>query len=362
MPTLEKSHSLRCQMAADAVESDTGVIRGCTVATAGVQATGKFVLLDAKGEVTTEEKFAKKRLPVFTDAKTLETLMKAAHAAGKRLKVREDHDDAVGARAGYADVFKVVKDANGERVAADIHLFRSYRNRDVVLETAKDTPEEIGLSIDFTPEFEITGDRALMRVLELHAVDIVDEGAITPGGLLLSARVDTAPKVETDKSPVESQPPDTMAATLEDIMTALTEMKTGHAALSKTVGELQAKLAAAPTPPATDPKVDEALKATGELKAQLQAVTGNLAQMKKERALLGFRGTDTERAKLSAATAEDIEKLNAEKKDYLSLVAARVESAKCKRSEAHLWVMKNHPTEYSAHLSAKGVVRANMAA
>lgn len=350
--TLKSENSLHCQMSAEAVDTTEGVMRGCTVAKSDVRASGKFMFLDAKGHLTWDEELAVKKYPVFTDAKTLETLMSAASAAGKRLKVREDHVDEVGARAGYADKFKLTDDG---RVIADIHLFKSYRNRDVVLETSRDTPESIGLSIDFEPRYDLVEGRAMMRVSVLNAVDIVDEGAITPNGLLLNAGVDSDEKTVTP--PI--QPPEKMAATLDDIMTQLTEMKTGQAALAKTVGELQAKSAASAT---TDPKVDEALKAANEAKTQLATVNASLAQMKKEKALLGFRGTATELAALSTSSAEDIEKLNAGKKDYLTLVAARVESTKCKRSEAHIWVMKNHQAEYATHLSAKGVVRANMAA
>jgi hypothetical protein len=77
--------------------------------------------------------------------------------------------------------------------------------------------------------------------------------------------------------------------------------------------------------------------------------------MKREKALLGFRGTDAERAALSAAPVEDIEKLNAPKKSYTQLVAERIESTKCKKSEAHLFVMKTHKAEYAEHLLSKGV-------
>lgn len=358
--TLEANHDLRCQLAAEAVESNTGVIRGATVAKAGVQAAGKFVFLDAKGQITRDEKLARKRIPVFTDAKTLDTLMAAAKAVGKRIKMREDHVDTVGARAGYADTIRRVTDAGRDRVVADLHLFKTYRNRDVVLETAAETPEEIGLSIDFIPDFEIVGERALIRVLELEAVDIVDKGAITPDGLLLSARVDTGTKVEPDEI---SKPDDTMAASPsnEEIMTALS-------ALTKTVGDCMAavsKLAA----PTEEKKTDgAALKATNEAVEKLSAtvkeqndklasVIADNAKMKREKALLGFRGTSEERAKLATAPVEEIEKLTSEKKDYLKLVADRVASEKCKKSEAHVWAMKHHKEEYAAHLAANGVVK-----
>lgn len=338
--TLEASHDLACKFAAEAIDTAHGIIRGCTVAKSGVQATGKFyVAPDGK------------EYPVFTDAKTLDTLMTAAKAAGKRVKVREDHVDEVGSRAGYADEFRLTDDG---RVTADIHLFKTYKHREVVLETSLETPEEIGLSIDFTSSFELSEGRALMRVDELHAVDIVDEGAITPDGLLLSAGVDTTRKVETGKT----LPPETMAApTSEELMSAISTLTTTVGALAKSVSENQAALAKLTAAPATDPKVEEALKAANEAKEQLAAQKQEIVQMKREKALLGFRGSSEERAKLATAQPEEIEKAASEKKDYLSLVAARVEAVKCKKSEAHVWVMKNHKDEYAAHLAGKGVIR-----
>lgn len=337
--TLEANHKLSCQLKADGVDAAKGVIKGATVAQSGVQATGKFY-----------EAPDGKEYPVFTDDETLETLMAAAAAAGKRIKSREDHVDGVGSRAGYADAFSLTDDG---RVIADIHLLKSYKNRELVLETAQETPGEIGLSIDFLPTFEVRDGKALMRVSELHAVDIVDEGAITHGGLFLSASVDTARKVETG-TPKESQPDAQMAATLDEIMSALTAQKTEYAALAASVNELKAKVGTAPAP---DANAVAALAATNELKEQFAAQKQEIVQMKREKALLGFRGSSEERAKLATANVEEIEKAKSEAKDYLGLVAARAESAKCKRSEAHVWVMRNHKDEYAAHLARKGVVK-----
>lgn len=346
MPTtLEISHTLRGQFSATSIDVNTGVLHGCVVAKAGVQATGKFVFLDASGAITRDEKLAKKKVPVFTDAKTLETLMAAAKLAGKRVKSREDHNDELGARVGFADSFKRVTDDEGDRVIADIHVFKTYKNRAIVLETAAETPEEIGLSIDFTPTFELIDGKALMRVTELHGVDMVDEGAITPDGLFLSARVDKAAKVELDTT-LETQPPEKMAApTPEEIMSAVN-------ALGAKFEECMKKMAA-PAAPVADPKVDEALKSVNELKTQLSATTATIAQMKREKALLGVSAG--ERAALAAAPVEDIEKHVSEKKDYLSLVAAHVEKTKCKKSEAHVHVMRAHSAEYREHLNARGI-------
>src|SRR5882724_9044991 len=90
------------------VDHAKGSIRGATVAKAGVEAIGKFVYLDVNGQVTRNAGQACKKLPVYTDAKMLDTLMAAAQDAGGRVKVRSDHDDSISARAGFADNFRKV--------------------------------------------------------------------------------------------------------------------------------------------------------------------------------------------------------------------------------------------------------------
>jgi hypothetical protein len=103
-----------------------------------------------------------------------------------------------------------------------------------------------------------------------------------------------------------------------------------------------------PATPAADPKAEEALKAANEAKEQLAAQKQEIVQMKREKALLGFRGSSEERAKLATAAPEEIEKVASEKKDYLALVADHQTSAKCDRVAAHDYVRKNHKAEYRA--------------
>lgn len=353
-----KSFSLSLQLAAGRVDAATGVLYGCTVAKAGVQAAGKRVFLDKDGKVTFDEELMVKELPVYTDQKTLDTILSASAVAGPKIKAREDHDDSIGARAGFFDMF--TKD--GDRLVADMHLFAAYRNRDVVLETADKTPLEIGLSIDFIPTFELLPDRALMRCKELLAVDIVDEGAITPGGLFLSAGVDTG---DNDQLASPAPAKTNTKMTNEEIMAALAELK-------KTVGDCMAqmsKLATAPAP-AVPAEITDGLKAIREEQVRLSAesktnaekliaATAENLRLKMSARALGVRvlPNEKDRVTLATGTVEDIEKLAnlGEVKTYDQIVAERVTSTKCKRTEAHLWAMKAHAAEYREHLKAKGI-------
>lgn len=352
-------HSLSNQLAAGSVEMALGIIRECTVAKAGVPLKGHTVMLDSKGAITKDEKLSVREVPIFTDEKTLDTLMAAANAARKRLKVREDHDDSVGARAGFADAFKRTDDG---RVVTDLHIFDSYRNRAVFLETASKTPEEIGLSIDFKPMFELSGDRALMRVVKLNAVDIVDEGAITPGGLLLSVGVDTDEKVEPAISAATQTP-----APMADAPSPNADVLAAIGQLAKTMTECMAKMAAPTPPPAKEGDEElKALKASTEKLTlavtqqgeQLKVVVADNAKLKREKALLGFPGSAAERAALGSASAEDIEKAGAGKKDYLTQVRElREKDVKLSAGEAHSRVRATPEGKaaYEHHLSGKGV-------
>jgi hypothetical protein len=340
--TLEAHHRLRGQLSAESIDVANGIIRGATVAKAGVQATGKFYTAPDGREY-----------PVFTDETTLSTLLAAAQDAGKRIKVREDHLDEPGARAGYSFEFKHTDDG---RVIADIQLFKSYENRSLMLETAIETPEEIGLSIDFLPSFEVRDGKAYLRVDELNAVDIVDEGAITPGGLFLSAGVDTTTKVEPTRAKMPSP-------TSEELMSAIGTLTETVGKLATSLSETQAAVTKLSTVKPEEKPADKSAETAGavkELSEKFSALQAQLVQFKREKALLGFRGSSEERAQLATAQPEEIEAAAAKKKTYLQLVAERtsVELAANNpkpKTAAHDYVRRNHYAEYEAHLSGKGV-------
>lgn len=272
--------------------------------------------------------------------------MEAAAAAGGEFRVRSDHSDTLESRAGFARNFQRI----GDRVVADIYLNDSYRHRDIVLETASKTPKLIGLSIDFQPRFELEKNAALMRVNELFAVDIVDEGAITHDGMFLGSGVDRTPKVELSKNSTT-----TMA---EEKQPTIAECMSAIASLTKTVGELAAKMN-----PTQDKPADETLSAINTLREQLQAdingVKETLATVKKERAMLGIKSGET-----VISTVEELEteraRLAAEKnkgaKTYLQLVAEKETTMKLKRSDAHVAVQREDPKAYEAHLNSKGII------
>lgn len=160
-----------------AVRPSEGTLEGCTVMRAGVQAVGKFIAVDRDGKVTDDPSRAAARLPVWTDAESLRTLVCCARDAGGQVAAGTDHRGDFSGRLGHVCGFRVVGDA----VLADLHLLRSSRNRGVVLEVASATPDLIALSAAGDADFEIRAGRAYLRFRSLTGVDVVDQGAATHG-------------------------------------------------------------------------------------------------------------------------------------------------------------------------------------
>ena len=362
-------HELAYCLAASAVDTVGGILSGVTVAKSGVRAKGKYVMLDAAGAITRDPKQAKSKLPVFTDDKFLDTLMGAAQDAGGKVKVRSDHDDSLQARAGYATNFRRLED----RVVCDIHLNKSYRDRATVVETAANSPELLGCSIDFIPSFEVQKDKAIMRAEQLTAVDIVDEGAVTPGGLFMRSGVDSDTKDETATPQLTSEKNLTMAKESDKAPLTIDECMAALTGLSETVKGLAASFASLskPAAPVADPAVMSAIE---ELKTQLKATTdqvGAIATEQKklsagdarEKAALGLKASDAKLAdvgeqeaeRVRLAAAKDAEK--AKPKGFLALVKAKKDELKLSAYEAHRQVMSAHPDEYEAYLIQTGVAK-----
>lgn len=369
-------HEVAFDLSAATVDSASGVIRGVTAMKAGVKAKGKFVMLDAAGVRTTNAALMKSRIPAYTDMETLQTLMGAAQDAGGRVKVRSDHDDSLSARAGYATNFRLLED----RVVCDLHLNKSYRDRETVIETAQKTPELMGCSIDFNPEFVIEKNKALMRVSELSAVDLVDEGAVTPNGLFMASRVDNETKdngnadSETDSLTTMAKDEKKSAPTIDECMSAITEMAGKLAEFNSAMAALKSAPAAASLSAVEELNVTlKAIKADQEKLASDQATfitdqKATLANMAKEKAALGLNAgeakklaegqeQETERVRLAAEKAKEESK----PKSYTELVAAKKLEGKLSASDCHRYVMNAHPEAYAAHHKALGIVKERVA-
>jgi len=265
----------RLQFIANGIDEKRGLLKGVTVAQAGVVAKGHYVLLDKNNQPVSDIKLAVRKLPMATDAKTLQTLMQAAKAMGGSVRTREDHDDRIEARVGSVEGFKL----EGDRVTADLDVLDAYKNRDLLFEVASKTPEQIGLSIDFGFDIEVINNLAFVRVKSLHAVDVVDEGAITPRGLF--HRIS-----ETDQRQLKQNKPmadDNNAGTgVEDVLKAVQAlaarcdaMEAQNAKHVEAMEAIKQKFAPPPPPPANADKSEGTNKPAGNKPPEAKAGAGN---------------------------------------------------------------------------------------
>lgn len=351
MPVLRAEHDLSLQLAAASVDAKAGIIRGVTVGQAGVEATGKFILLDADNNMTRDPALAKRKLQIVTDAKTLETLMAAAKAGGSKFKSREDHLDEIGARLGFADNFEL----KGDKVTCDLHVFDSYRNRELLLETAAKTPEEVGISIDMNPSYEIHNGRALMRIEELLAVDVVDEGAITHDGLFLARGVDKLPEVKLSAQPTPTMADEKKDPTLQDCMTAISTLTASVSALAGTVTEMQKKPDGAAQMAASLKEVSEKLSAQATTISEIKQTAAALGQKPGTGGQAADAAAETERQRLAAEKEKGEKTYPQLVEDEKKARQADLDSGKLKAGDVHKIVMTAHPAKYREHLKSGGI-------
>ncbi len=365
------------------VDPSTGVLRGVTVAEVG-DAIGHFAFVDAAGKVVgigslddaKDFPAAKRRLPLAMDEISLDTVV-AASLRAKRVKTREDHDDSIQSRAGFSESFR----REGTKVVCDLNLLDAYINRAVFLETAQKTPELIGLSGDFKFTAEVNGDRALMRVTRVDAVDIVDKGALTHAGLFAVRRVDSgsnsksatfmAKKTDGDGNDGDQMPDLDAFKTMCD---AIASYRAKHADAGKAIDDAMSAIKPVPTPTPKDApapaKPDNTMTAadTAKMKAELtseltvalaaetaKAVTAGLVEFRKEMSALGLKPAavptpsptvTTDPAKATTSTTET----------FLSLKAKVAGEKKISASAAGQLVMREKPELYAAHLREKGII------
>ena len=378
--------------AVNSIDPQTGVLRGVTVAEIGT-ATGHFAYLDSTGKImgvggiADAGNFAgsSKRIPLCMDAASLETVVAAGKAAG-RVKAREDHDDSVGARAGYVSNFRM---ENGKAVC-DATVFDAYRNRGVFMETAAETPELIGLSGDFKFNAEVVGNCAVMRVSKIDAVDIVDRGALTHAGLF-RAQVDmpenanpkfsTMAKSNTATDSEEMQVPDMDA--FKTMCDSIAAYKAKHAEMGGKIAEAMAAIspvtvptpAGAPAPvkgPPSNPdaSVKDPAAAFSALKTELiteltahftaiadtqatKAVNAAKTEFQQQMSALGLKPNA-----VPAPAAPEPVKASAKGEDFLSLRASVAKEKNISLTLAAREVMREKPEVYHAYQVKLGILKA----
>ena len=142
------------------IDASAGIIFGVSVITVG----------DAKGH------------GLKIDRTTLEQVKSCAERYKGGLKVKMTHAGDAGDFVGALRGFRI----EGEQLRADLHLLRTAKQRDYVMEIAEKLPASFGLSIAFSGPTEDKNGLKLTRCMEIYSADLVAEPAANPGGLFAS--------------------------------------------------------------------------------------------------------------------------------------------------------------------------------
>lgn len=109
------------------------------------------------------------------DDKTLDQILAVAksHTDGIKVKFGNDH------KAGVEDTIGALKEfrKDGDKVRADLHLFKSCGKRDQIIEMAERIPNEFGLSAVFSGSPEEIEKVKFARCTEIYSVDLVSDPA-----------------------------------------------------------------------------------------------------------------------------------------------------------------------------------------
>lgn len=145
------------------VDAENGVIYGVSVITEG----------EAQGH------------KLWIDKTTLSQVRDVASTFSDGVKVKVKHDSKGEFSSPVHDIIGSLKNfkVKGDRVTADLHLLKSDKHFDKIIEMAKEIPAEFGLSVAFSGESEKVESKSFARCEELYSVDLTDDPAANPTGL-----------------------------------------------------------------------------------------------------------------------------------------------------------------------------------
>lgn len=176
------------------IDAESGVIRGVAVITEG-PALGHYDELSG--------------LPMFADATTLQEVQACAASYAGGLKVKMTHGGDAADIVGVLRNFRI----DGNVLRADFFALKTTPHRAYIFEVANELPHAFGLSIAFSGEREVVGERAMARCVEIYSADLVSEPAANPTGLFTARpqKVDTQP---TAKQHLSKMDPDKLTESL----------------------------------------------------------------------------------------------------------------------------------------------------
>lgn len=146
------------------VDSELGIIRDVSVISIG----------GAKGH------------GLMIDQSTLDQVMSCSSKYSGGLKVKLNHGSGVESICGMLREFRMVDG----KLIADLHLIKTHKDYDFLLELSREIPDTFGLSISFSGVDEVKNDGLIYaRCSEIYSADIVSEPAANPTGLF-EAKID----------------------------------------------------------------------------------------------------------------------------------------------------------------------------
>ena len=339
------------------VDKSKGVIFGATVAQAGTIAKGHSEWIDEGGAIVKSGTAGAKKYALKVDQKTLETALSLIQPE-ENIRTRVNHSDSVNDRAGYCNMFRI----EGDRLVCDLFLFDACPGRTLLLEVAERTPELIGLSLDFKYTVELGGDVAFVRIEAIHAVDIVDEGAVTPRGLFsskLNAGEEGKQKMPNDTKPAAEAAPakneaGDMLAKLESLCSKFEAFFSKMESIKKEPdGKEESKPAGEQH---VEPDGDES---ESELKAAVKKLQADQTELRKTFSALGVKPAEAPKTSSDSA-AEPVKPTDAKPETACAKFSAKVaelKSQKLSAAIAHQRAASENPELYAASLKERGIVK-----
>ena len=153
------------------VDEATGIIRGVSIATAGVQAIGhESTKENEAGEIVEIREY-------WTDAETLETILECVDSIGQPLKAKVEHETGLMEIVGEFSNFRI----EGDQLKADFEAYPTSKDAPHILTLAKRVSRQFGVSITAHLQRVKSGAIDLMRCVRIDSADFVDTPAINAG-------------------------------------------------------------------------------------------------------------------------------------------------------------------------------------
>ena len=278
------------------IDGGSGIIYGVSVITKG----------EAQG----------KNAGTWIDDKTLSQICSVAktYTDGVKVKLSEskEHDGSVGQVCGALKNFTI----SGNRVRADLHLLKSDKSYDKILEMSSTMPSEFGLSVVIPKEIEKVNGKECLRCSEIYSIDLVEAPAANPTGLFSQQPTSSMSikyaKGDSGEHAADCECKECMSKHSKKEMTALLASFLGLDAEKATEDEIKAAFAKKPKAPET-PENDDDENSTDK-EGEKKKASKKEAEHEKKMSALSAR-VDAFEASAAAAV------LSAKKTEIATLVA-----------------------------------------